>query len=479
MTNNIGDINKAWHYMQQGEILNALEEAKKVVDSDPYFYDAQVLCGEINTSNQDFLEAEKYLNKAINFNPHKPDAYMRLAWVKYYQNQIDLTLNAIKKAEEIIIEKDEQNNSTPDWVKNGLQELKRILLTNIDQPSNSNQPLGILIRAKFEHKEELASVSTYDLCNEIIDRLTDEESKQNISRNLSQEYLNLFAHLSKLLSEEIEVFDNRFSLAWLECQFSASRHQWNKQHQIPIQNATYVEIGSGAINPFSFMFLHLMLGAKKCFCLEPDNLVNESLSLKNLAEIVGKIVINPKKVCGDYPITSEQILKNLSSFKDELLSQGDYKGLDSDKLIYLKESLINNSIPDETADVTNSVSVLEHLTDLDLSMQEIRRLTKIGGYGLHNIDGIDHEYYQDSSIHPLEFLKVETDSEIVGVCNRIRPLSFVEIFERNGFEVLEIRPYGKIGVSDELRDFFAEPFRSMSQEFLEVTQAYFLVKRVS
>ena len=134
MGNNIGDINKAWHYMQQGEILNALEEAEKVVDSDPYFYDAQVLCGEINTSNQDFLQAEKYLNKAINFNPHKPDAYMRLAWVKYYQNQIDLTVNAIKKAEEILIEKDEQNNSIPDWVKSGIQELKRILLTNINKP---------------------------------------------------------------------------------------------------------------------------------------------------------------------------------------------------------------------------------------------------------------------------------------------------------------------------------------------------------
>lgn len=478
MGNNIGDINKAWHYMQEGEILNALEEAKKVIDSDPYFYDAQVLCGEINTSNQDFVEAERYLNKAINFNPHKPDAYMRLAWVKYYQNQINLTLDAIKKTEEIIIEKEEQNNLIPNWIKDGIKELKRILLT-IEQPSNSNQPLGTLIRAKFEQKEELASVSTYDLCSEIAYRLTSKDIEQNISRNLSQESLNLFSYLSKLLSEEVEVFDNRFSLTWLECQFCASRNQWSKQYQIPLKNATYVEIGSGAINPFSFMFLHLMLGAKKCFCLEPDNLVDESLSLKNLAEIVGKVVINPKKVCGDYPITPYEILENISSFNLDLLSKGDYKGLDSDKLIYLKESLINNSIPDETADVTNSVSVLEHLTDLDSSIQEIRRLTKIGGYGLHNIDGIDHEYYQDSSIHPLEFLKVETDSEIVGVCNRIRPLEFKAIFERNGFEVLEIRPYGKMEVSEELRESFVEPFRSMSQEFLEVTQAYFLVKRVS
>lgn len=140
---------------------------------------------------------------------------------------------------------------------------------------------------------------------------------------------------------------------------------------------------------------------------------------------------------------------------------------------------LNNSIPNDIADVTNSVSVLEHLTDLDSSIQDIRRFTKIGGYGLHNIDGIDHEYYQNSSIHPLEFLKVETDLEIVGVCNRVRPLEFQAIFERNGFEVLEIHPYGKIEVSEQLRESFAEPFRSMSQEFLQVTQAYFLVKRIS
>lgn len=54
----------------------------------------------------------------------------------------------------------------------------------------------------------------------------------------------------------------------------------------------------------------------------------------------------------------------------------------------------------------------------------------------------------------------------------------VEIFEKNGFEVLEIRPYGKINISEELKNTFVEPFSSMNQKLLEVTQAYFLVKKL-
>jgi SAM-dependent methyltransferase len=293
---------------------------------------------------------------------------------------------------------------------------------------------------------------------------------------LSQDDVNLFSTLEKLINKRLEIPKNRFSLTWLQRQFLASYHKWEK-HKIPIKDATYVEIGSGAINPFSLMFLYLMLGAKKCFCLEPDSLVNKPLILRNLAETVGKFIINPEAVIGDYPITKNEILENISSFDLNALLNGNDEGLDPEKLVYLPESLFNNSIPDNTADVVISVSVLEHLPNIDETLQEIAKITKTGGYGLHNIDGIDHEYYQDSSIHPLQFLRVDTDAKIVGVCNRIRPLNFIEIFERNGFEILEIRPYGKLEVSQELRNSFVEPFRSLNQECLEVAQAYFLVRK--
>lgn len=162
--------------------------------------------------------------------------------------------------------------------------------------------------------------------------------------------VNLFSSLEKAINQRLEIFENRFSLTWLRGQFYASYRYW-QNHQIPLKDATYIEIGAGAINPFSFMFLYLMLGAKKCFCLEPDSLVNKPLILRNLAETAGKFFVKPQEVIIDYPITREEIFANISSFDLAALLEGKEKGLDSEKLIYLPESLFNNSIPDETADV--------------------------------------------------------------------------------------------------------------------------------
>lgn len=465
---------KAWSFMKEGKQFEAFIEAKNVSTSDPFFYDAKVLCGEIKTSMKDYETAEQYLDEAIALKPDTPTAYMRRAWLRCSQKQPDLGLNDINKAETLIELLD--NSLVDDWIITGIEEAKEALLKQLEPPQTSiyteEKFLGKLIRSEFISQAELQDISTYDLGCEILKRLQSQENHQY----LFQDDVNLFSTLEKLLNQRLEVFENRFSLTWLQRQFFASYHRW-KTLKIPVKDATYVEIGSGAINPFSFMFLYLMLGAKKCFCLEPDSLVNKPLILRNLAETVGKFIINPEEVIGDYPITKEEILENISSFKLNALLKGQDEGLDSEKLVYLQESLFNNSISDNTADVLITVSVLEHLPDLDETLQEMARITKTGGYGLHNIDGIDHEYYRDSNIHPLQFLRVDTEANIVGVCNRIRPMNFLEIFERNNFEVLEICPYGKIEVSQERRNSFVEPFRSMSQECLEVTQAYFLVRK--
>jgi SAM-dependent methyltransferase len=332
---------------------------------------------------------------------------------------------------------------------------------------------GELPRFQFTSQQKFSHISTLDISCELLHRLQT-ENQQDLN---SYELISLLPNLQKELDRKLEVFENRFSLKWLEGLFYGSYRYWEK-HNIPIANATYVDIGCGAINPFGFMFLYLMLGAKKCFCLEPDSLQNPDLILENLAQTVGKIIINPQKVVADYPITREEIIKNIASFKLESLAQGEWKGLDQNRLIYLQESVTNNTIPDNEADVMVTNSVLEHLPDLDAAFKEFNRITKKGGYGIHNIDGIDHWSYSNPQFHPLEFLKVDTLDAIVHLSNRIRPLSFVEIFERHGFEVLEIKPYRNITVEQSLRDSFVEPFRSMNQECLEVAQAYFLVRKL-
>jgi ubiquinone/menaquinone biosynthesis C-methylase UbiE len=338
----------------------------------------------------------------------------------------------------------------------------------------NNDVFGQLPSFKFDTYQKLDHISRWNLGCELLNRL---QSDSNFE-SLSDGDISLFSALEKVINQRLEIFANRFSLTWLRGQFYGNYRYWqNENYKIPIKDATYIEVGAGAINPFGLMFMYLMLGAKKCISLEPDNLQNKRLILRNLAETAGKLLINPQKVLFDYPVTREEILANISSFKLDALQEGKEEGLNPEKLVYLQESLFNNSISNDTADVVISSSVLEHLPKMESAIQEMYRITKSGGYGIHNIDGIDHWSYSNPEMHPLEFLTIETDEEIVHISNRIRPLNFKEIFERNGFEVLEIRPYGKVEVSQELRNSFVEPFRSMSQELLEVTQAYFLVRK--
>jgi SAM-dependent methyltransferase len=325
---------------------------------------------------------------------------------------------------------------------------------------------------EFIPEQQLSNFSTLDIAGELYHRL-DTENEQNLTSN---ELINLLTKLQNQLDHKLDVFNNRFSLQWLQGLFYGNYLYWQK-YDIPIANATYVDMGCGAINPFGFMFLFLMLGTKKCICVEPDSLQDPTFILQNITKIIPKILINPQKVIGNYQITREEIINNIASFDLESLERGDWKGLDSNRLIYLQESITNNTILDNEADVIITNSVIEHLPDLDAAFKELSRITKKGGYGIHNIDGVDHYSYGNPDIHPLEFLKIDTEDTIIHLSNRIRPLSCAEIFEKNGFEVLEIRPYGKINVGGELRKTFVEPFSSMNQELLEVTQAYFLVRK--
>lgn len=125
-----------------------------------------------------------------------------------------------------------------------------------------------------------------------------------------------------------------------------------------------------------------------------------------------------------------------------------------------------------------SNSFLEHLGDIDTALSEMSRITKVGGFGSHAIDGVDHRSYCDSKLHPLEFLRAQSDSAIVHGSNRIRPLEFPRLFERHGFEVVDCMPYGDIAVSEAQRASFVEPFRSMPMRHLIYSNARIVVRRV-
>jgi SAM-dependent methyltransferase len=334
---------------------------------------------------------------------------------------------------------------------------------------------GSLPAYSFTPEKKLSDLNTLELSIELLAHLKgyNDNSSENFDNRL---FLAVCSDLEKELERSLNVFENRFSLKYLEGLFYVTYRFW-ENHKLPIKEATYVDVGCGSVNPYGLSFMYLMLGAHRGICIDLDPAQNLPQSLINLAKIAGKTIINPSKVFCDFNITSQEIIDNIAEFDLTALSNGFLSNQDSKRLNLRQESIFQTSLEDGEADVVISISFLEHISDIDLAVAELARITKSGGYGVHNIDGLDHMIYSDSGIHPLEFLRIDTTDKIVHVSNRIRPMSFIEIFDRHGFDILEINKYGNLSIDQQLRKSFAEPFRSMPQEYLELTQACFLVRK--
>ena len=173
---------------------------------------------------------------------------------------------------------------------------------------------------------------------------------------------------------------------------------------------------------------------------------------------------------------SDEIERNLEGINLAMLRAGDAAGVGSRLMLY-QTAAQELPFEDGSIDVVNSNSFLEHVEDLDGVLQELARVTSPGAFCIHGIDGSDHQHYVDSSIDRLHNLTVPGPG-MHRNSNRIRPLQYPELFEKHGFRVQQIKPLRKMEVSDERIASFAEPYRSMPREVLEVVVATFVTRRV-
>src|SRR6185436_1504955 len=116
-------------------------------------------------------------------------------------------------------------------------------------------------------------------------------------------------------------------------------------------------------------------------------------------------LLDPPSLVGTHPITATRVLENLASFDLGKLREGDAAGIDPDRLHYLRESVFKTSLRDGEVDVVLSNAFLEHLPRMDEAVAEMARITKKGGFGLHNLDATDHRSYEHHEVHPLAFLE--------------------------------------------------------------------------
>jgi SAM-dependent methyltransferase len=100
-----------------------------------------------------------------------------------------------------------------------------------------------------------------------------------------------------------------------------------------------------------------------------------------------------------------------------------------------------DGVADGSVDIVLSNAVLEHCFDLPRAVDEMARVTKPGGLGLHQVDHRDH---RDRS-RPLDYLLLtEEEFEVLfqsrqGECgNRYRPCQLRDLYIEKGFSVLEL-----------------------------------------
>jgi SAM-dependent methyltransferase len=333
----------------------------------------------------------------------------------------------------------------------------------VDDP-NSSAPAGSLTHYALNQNESLESFSTSDLFAELIKRTCSDNQAE------SEEQAVLSHRLWTNLRNFSDVHHNRHSVAHLKSIYFALVHP-NIGHRLPVKDATWVDLGCGSVNPWSFSFLLLALGAKQAIPIDLDPVGDSNLACLTLAEIAKSLLVNPASIIQNdcLKITPHEVVNNLYGFDLHTLSRGSVSGIPESRLGYRSESVYEMTVPQASVDVVASNSFLEHVPDVDGAVAAIAGITKPGGYGVHVIDTVDHRFYGHSEVGPLGFLTVDSDEPLIHGCNRLRPKEFIAIFEKHGFEILDASYSNLVSLTDDQRSAFIPPWSSMPVEDLKPT----------
>lgn len=345
--------------------------------------------------------------------------------------------------------------------------------SDMEREAQPELAAGSLQRPRPRRNPRLAPYSAVELAFEVECRMREAIAS---GARPGEEEITALVRAAAVLNERIDVFENRFSRARYR-QLLAS-FITEPSLRPPVRDATWVDLGCGSLNPGAFLFMLLMLGARRGYAIDADDVPDVSIAVRALADVAALALVDPKSLFGELAPSREELLENLRGFDLARLLAGDLGGAAEERLSYRRASVVALPLADAEADVVVSLALLEHVADVDATIAEIARVMRRGGRGSHVINGRDHRWYADRSIHPLDFLRDPTAAELVHGSNRMRPLEFVRRFEQHGFAVREVLAVERVDVPPELRASFAVPFRDLPQEELETVLAQFVVERL-
>ncbi|MDT7813179.1 MAG: hypothetical protein QOJ42_3095 [Acidobacteriaceae bacterium] len=344
-------------------------------------------------------------------------------------------------------------------------------LANVGEEIADRNAAGCLHRPLIQERSPaLIDTNLEALTSEVLARVGEG------SFGASEEAILLGSEIHRTLRGALDVHNNRFSRRRFRDLFDAF-YGLVAPPAPRLADATIVDLGCGSLNPYGLLFLFLMLGARRGIAIDLDEVYDWSNAVRGLAELAATMLIAPSELVGEYSITAEEVLRNIGSFDLARLDAGDRSGLDPGRLIHRRESVHGLSLATAEVDLLFSNAFFEHIPAVEDAIAELARVTRPGGMGVHVIDCTDHRRYQDSAVHPLQFLTEVHTGPLVYGSNRMRPSEFAALFERYGFEVVTLDAFQCTTVDDELRGRLVEPFQSMPEECLAVTMAKLVVRR--
>jgi SAM-dependent methyltransferase len=168
-----------------------------------------------------------------------------------------------------------------------------------------------------------------------------------------------------------------------------------------------------------------------------------------------------------------------------LLSAGAYR---DDVIERISCPLEAVPMPSDSVDCVVSTAVLEHVFDVKRSFAQLLRITRPGGFGLHQVDFRDHRDFN----RPLEYLLLSEDEfqNLFAAChaecgNRYRASEFAGAIRAAGFEMLGLQGTA-FNTPDYLADFLprlravsASPYRDTAAEDLHVLSGFFKIRKPS
>lgn len=319
---------------------------------------------------------------------------------------------------------------------------------------------------------ELARFSAGELGAELLRRLRSGGSGFVDQGSLAES----FATLALEIEHRLDLPGNRLSRRKLR------DHVFNTgrlllRDAVPVEGMTVAELGCGSLHPLGVVFQFVLLGARTGIGIDLDPPQAMNVSARALAHAAALALMDPGMLFDFVPaLTRESILHNLAGIDLQRLWHGDIAGAGA-RLRFLQAAAGATGLDDGSVDLLISTSFLEHVSDLPGVLQEMARVTRPGGRGVHSIDGVDHRSYSDSRIDPLEFLGTDAGAPMVHGCNRIRPLEFPRLFEAHGFRVEHVERHQQLQLPAGSRRRLLEPWRSMSDEQLQTLAVTLYVRR--